>query len=125
MIRTPVFAIAALFAWNSAVFAQEPAPDAQAASPPTAPAASAAAVDAAATAPAPVSVGLPVRDANGAIIGEVKELKIDERGRELASIKMAGAAFAIEVRRLAVRNGAVVVGATADDLRWLLSLPQT
>jgi hypothetical protein len=38
---------------------------------------------------------------------------------------MLNAAFAIEVKRLAVRNGAVVVGATEADLRWLLSLPTT
>lgn len=92
--------------------------------PATTPAPTGAATDTATTtpaAPAAVTVGLPVKDSTGAVIGSVTELKPGPTGANLVTIKMGDKTFAVESSKLVVQNGAAVINTTQKDLEAMLA----
>ncbi|MBO9559157.1 MAG: hypothetical protein J7515_11345 [Caulobacter sp.] len=86
------------------------------------PATSAAAPAAAATAPAAVAAGQPVKDNTGAVIGSVAEVKPDATGKSMATIKMDDKTFAVDVKNLAVQDGATVINATKAEIEGMLGV---
>lgn len=92
---------------------------------PTAPAqdaATAAAPAAAAAAAAPVAAGQPVKDNSGAVIGSVAEVKPDATGKSMATIKMDDKTFAVDVKNLAVLDGATVINASKAEIEGMLGV---
>lgn len=96
--------------------------------PATTPAPTGAATDTATTTTAPatpaaVTVGLPVKDNTGAVIGSVTELKPGPTGTNLVTIKMGEKTFAVESTKLVVKDGAAEINTTQKDLEAMLATP--
>ncbi len=83
---------------------------------PTANAAAGAATDASATAPA-FTVGAPVKDNTGAVIGSITELKPGATGAQTATIKMGADQFAVVTTGMALQDGAAVINMTQAELQ--------
>ena len=67
-----------------------------------------------------LSVGLPVKDKTGAVIGQITDLK-PGAGGEQATVKMGDQSFAIGARSLVVVNGAAVINATEAQLKAMIA----
>mgnify|MGYP001043662685 CR=1 FL=1 len=82
--------------------------------------------DPAAAAPAPtaaaVAAGQPVKDNTGAVIGSVSEVKPDATGKSMATIKMDDKTFAVDVKNLAVQDGATVINASKAEIEGMLGV---
>jgi hypothetical protein len=95
----------------------------------TAPAASEPAASAAAsgqgastTAAAPtLSVGQPVKDKTGVVIGEIADLKPDSAGGQTATVKMGDKSFAIGSQSFVVQDGAAMLNATQAELKAMIA----
>ena len=74
----------------------------------------------AAPAAAPVTVGQPVKDNTGAVIGSIAEVKPDASGKSMATIKMDDKTFAVDVAMLAVRDGATLINASKAEIEGML-----
>jgi hypothetical protein len=97
---------------------------AQAVNPPTAAAPPSTGAAAAPAPPAPVKVGLPVKDKNGKSIGKVTEVKTDASGKTVAMIRMGADEFGVNASTLAVDNGVATINATKADLDSMLAKGQ-
>jgi len=99
---------------------------AQTAAPAQDPAAAAAPAPAAAAAApataAPVAAGQPVKDNTGAVIGSVAEVKPDATGKSMATIKMDDKTFAVDVKNLAVQDGATLINASKAEIQGMLGV---
>lgn len=112
---TPMIAAAAMAAIAAPAFAQSDT----AAPPASAETGSAAA--ASTTAPAPsLSVGQPVKDNTGAVIGQIAELK-PAAGGQTATVKMGEQSFTVDAKSFAVQNGAAVINATKAELQSMIA----
>lgn len=89
-----------------------------------APAAAASGAAASSTAPAAaaatLSVGLPVKDKTGAVIGEISDLKPGASG-QTATVKMGEQVFAIGAESFVVQGGAAVINATQAELKAMIA----
>ena len=74
------------------------------------------------TAPASstLSVGQPVKDNTGAVIGQIAELK-PGAGGETATVKMGAKSFTVDSKSFAVQNGAAVINATKAELESMIA----
>ncbi len=77
----------------------------------------------AAPAAAAVTVGLPVKDITGAVIGQVAEVTAGPKGQPVAVVKMGDDAFTVETAKLQVKEGAAHVYATEAQIRQLMGKP--
>ena len=102
------------FAQDAAPAADHSAHAAQAPAASTAPAAPAA---------GGVTVGLPVKDMTGAVIGQVSEVTAGPSGQQVAVIKMGADVFTVETAKLQVKEGAAHVYATEAQIRQLMGKP--
>ncbi|WP_029913119.1 hypothetical protein [Caulobacter sp. UNC358MFTsu5.1] len=87
-----------------------------------APAQDPAAAAAPASAAAAVAAGQPVKDNTGAVIGSVTEVKPDATGKSMATIKMDDKTFAVDVKNLAVQDGATVINASKAEIEGMLGV---
>ncbi|CAN7388754.1 hypothetical protein LJR219_002372 [Phenylobacterium sp. LjRoot219] len=112
MRKILTFAAAAVaLATAAPALAQSAAPGAQAAPSAGAPA------SASATASAPtLSVGQPVKDKTGVVIGSIAELSGDT-----ATVKMGEQSFAIGASSFVVQDGAAVINATQAELKAMIA----
>lgn len=67
-----------------------------------------------------LSVGLPVKDKTGAVIGQITDLK-PGAGGEQATVKMGDQSFAIGAQSFVVVNGAAVINATEAQLKAMIA----
>jgi hypothetical protein len=67
-----------------------------------------------------LTVGLPVKDKTGAVIGEITDLKPAPGGQQ-ATVKMGDQSFAIGAQSFVVMNGAAVINATQDQLKAMIA----
>ena len=67
-----------------------------------------------------LSVGLPVKDKTGAVIGQIIDLK-PGAGGEQATVKMGDQSFAIGAQSFVVMNGAAVINATEAQLKAMIA----
>lgn len=74
------------------------------------------------TAPAAeaLSVGLPVKDKTGAVIGQITDLKAGPAGQQ-ATVKMGDQSFSIGAQSFVVMNGAAVINATEAQLKAMIA----
>lgn|GEM_PF-2331155 len=115
---TLAVAAAALATALPAVAQTSSAPSSSSAASPSA-AESGAAVSA--TAPATtLSVGLPVKDKTGVVIGSIADLK-PGAGGDTATVKMGDQTFAIGAQSFVVQNGAAVINATQAELKAMIA----
>jgi len=80
----------------------------------------AAATSTTAPAAASLSVGQPVKDNTGAVIGQIAELK-PGAGGETATVKMGAKSFTVDSKSFAVQNGAAVINATKAELESMIA----
>jgi hypothetical protein len=87
-----------------------------------APAPTGAAPSTSATAPAAgeLSVGLPVKDKTGAVIGQITDLTAGPGGQQ-ATVKMGDQSFAIGAQSFVVQNGAAVINATEAQIKQMIA----
>ena len=116
----PMRSILTLGAAALAIAFAAPALAQTAAAPAQDPAASAAPAPAAAS--AAVAAGQPVKDNTGAVIGSVSEVKPDATGKSMATIKMDDKTFAVDVKNLAVQDGASVINASKAEIEGMLGV---
>lgn len=117
---TSAIAAAALAAALPA-FAQSASSAAPTDSQSAAPAASASGSPAASTSAATtLSVGLPVKDKTGVVIGEIAELKPDASG-QTATVKMGDQSFSVSASSFAVQGGAAHINATKAELQSMIA----
>jgi hypothetical protein len=74
---------------------------------------------ASATAPS-LSVGQPVKDKTGMVIGQISDLKTGAGG-QTATVKMGDQAFAVGAQSFVVQNGAAVINATQAELKAMIA----
>jgi len=67
-----------------------------------------------------LSVGLPVKDKTGAVIGQITDLKPGAGGQQ-ATVKMGDQSFAIGAQSFVVMNGAAVINATQAQLKAMIA----
>lgn len=67
-----------------------------------------------------LTVGLPVKDKTGAVIGQITDLKPGPGG-EQATVKMGEQSFAIGAQSFVVQNGAAVINATEAQLKAMIA----
>lgn len=67
-----------------------------------------------------LSVGLPVKDKTGVVIGQIADLKSGASG-QTATVKMGDQAFAIGAQSFVVQNGAAVINATQAELKAMIA----
>jgi hypothetical protein len=67
-----------------------------------------------------LTVGLPVKDKTGAVIGSIADLKPGPGGDQ-ATVKMGDQSFAIGAKSFVVINGAAVINATQDQLKAMIA----
>ena len=73
------------------------------------------------TAPAAtLSVGQPVKDNTGAVIGQIAELK-PGAGGQTATVKMGAQSFTVDAKSFAVQDGAAVINATKAELQSMIA----
>ena len=122
---TPIIAAAAMAAFALPAYAQSEGAAAAAETSPsassTAPAETGSAAPASTTSAAPtLSVGQPVKDKTGAVIGQIAELK-PSAGGQTATVKMGEQTFAVDAQSFAVQNGAAVINATKAELQSMIA----
>jgi hypothetical protein len=105
---------AAALAFAAAPALAQTAPDAQA------PTGAAASTSTTAPASGALTVGLPVKDKTGAVIGQITDLKPGAGGQQ-ATVKMGDQSFAIGAESFVVQNGAAVINATAAQLKQMIA----
>jgi len=89
--------------------------------PSTSPSAAESGAAVSATAPATtLSVGLPVKDKTGVVIGSIADLK-PGAGGDTATVKMGDQTFAIGAQSFVVQNGAAVINATQAELKAMIA----
>ena len=102
-------------------FAQSAAGTAPAAtSAPTASTGTASPTTSTASATGALSVGLPVKDKTGAVIGQITDLKPGPSGQQ-ATVKMGEQSFSIGAQSFVVLNGAAVINATEAQLKAMIA----
>ena len=69
---------------------------------------------------ATLSVGQPVKDKTGVVIGQIAELK-PGAGGQTATVKMGDQSFAIGAESFVVQNGAAVINATQAELKQMIA----
>lgn len=94
---------------------------AQSAEPAGAATGSSTATSASAPAATSLSVGQPVKDKTGAVIGSIAELKPGAGGSQTATVKMGEQSFAIGSESFVVQNGAAVINATQAELKQMIA----
>ncbi len=67
-----------------------------------------------------LTVGLPVKDKAGTVIGQITDLKPGPGGQQ-ATVKMGEQSFAIGAQSFVVINGAAVINATQDQLKAMIA----
>lgn len=67
-----------------------------------------------------LSVGLPVKDKTGVVIGQISDLK-SGAGGQTATVKMGEQSFAIGAQSFVVQNGAAVINATQAELKAMIA----
>jgi hypothetical protein len=67
-----------------------------------------------------LTVGLPVKDKTGAVIGQITDLKPGPGG-EQATVKMGDQSFAIGAQSFVVIDGAAVINATQEQLKAMIA----
>jgi hypothetical protein len=67
-----------------------------------------------------LSVGQPVKDKTGAVIGSISDLK-PGAGGQTATVKMGDQSFAIGAESFVVQNGAAVINATQAELKAMIA----
>ena len=72
--------------------------------------------DTTATAPA-FTVGTPVKDNTGTVIGSITEVKPGATGAQTATIKMGADQFAVATSGLAMQDGAAVINMSQAELQ--------
>ncbi len=74
------------------------------------------------TAPAAgaLTIGLPVKDKTGAVIGQITDLKPNPSGQQ-ATVKMGEQSFSIGAQSFVVLNGAAVINATQAQLKAMIA----
>ena len=106
---------------DSASAAKAPASAASTATESSAPADTGTAASTSTTAPAAsLSVGQPVKDNTGAVIGQIAELK-PGAGGQTATVKMGTQSFTVDAKSFAVQDGAAVINATKAELQSMIS----
>lgn len=113
-------AIALLAGALPAAAAPADAPANQAPAQAPAAAATGSAAPTASTAAATVTVGLPVKDKTGAVIGEIAEVKPSADG-QTATVKMGEQRFSVSTQSFAVQGGAAVLNATKAELQSMIA----
>ncbi len=73
-----------------------------------------------ASANAPITSGLSVKDKSGATIGQITQVKPDAGGKQTATIKMGADSFAVDTSALVVQNGAAVINSTQAELQGMI-----
>jgi hypothetical protein len=75
------------------------------------------------TAPAAttLTLGQPVKDKTGAVIGEIADLKPDGAGGQIATVKMGEKSFAIGAQSFVVQDGAALINATQAELKAMIA----
>ena len=73
-----------------------------------------------ASANAPITSGLSVKDNTGATIGQITQVKPDASGKQTATIKMGADSFAVDTSALVVQNGAAVINSTQAELQGMI-----
>lgn len=112
-------AAAAVLATALPAMAQSTAPSA--AAPSTSPSASESGSAASTTSAATtLSVGQPVKDKTGVVIGEIADLK-PGAGGQTATVKMGDQSFAIGAQSFVVQDGAAVINATQAELKAMIA----
>lgn len=77
-----------------------------------------AAIDASAN--APITSGLPVKDKTGVVIGQITQVKPDAVGKLSATIKMGADSFAVDASALVVQDGAAVINSSQAELQGMI-----
>jgi hypothetical protein len=67
-----------------------------------------------------LSVGQPVKDKTGVVIGSIADLK-PGAGGQTATVKMGDQSFAIGAESFVVQNGAAVINATQAELKAMIA----
>jgi hypothetical protein len=67
-----------------------------------------------------LSVGLPVKDKTGVVIGAIADLK-PGAGGQTATVKMGEQSFAIGAQSFVVQDGAAVINATQAELKAMIA----
>lgn len=67
-----------------------------------------------------LSVGQPVKDKTGVVIGSIADLKAGADG-QTATVKMGDQSFAIGAQSFVVQNGAAVINATQAELKAMIA----
>ena len=67
-----------------------------------------------------LSVGQPVKDKTGVVIGSIADLK-PGAGGQTATVKMGDQSFAIGTESFVVQNGAAVINATQAELKAMIA----
>ena len=88
--------------------------------PPASTSSSAAGASTDASANAPITSGLSVKDNTGATIGQITQVKPDASGKQTATIKMGADSFAVDTSALVVQNGAAVINSTQAELQGMI-----
>jgi len=123
---TPMVAAAAMAALAAPAFAQSgessaaTSPSSSAAASAPADTGTAATTSTTAPASATLSVGQPVKDNTGAVIGQIAELK-PGAGGQTATVKMGAQSFTVDAKSFAVQNGAAVINATKAELQGMIA----
>jgi hypothetical protein len=120
----PSAAAAVALAAAAPAFAQSAAGTAPAAPPatsaPTASTGTASPTTTTAPATGALTVGLPVKDKTGAVIGQITDLKPGPGGQQ-ATVKMGEQSFSIGAQSFVVLNGAAVINATEAQLKAMIA----
>jgi hypothetical protein len=67
-----------------------------------------------------LSVGQPVKDKTGAVIGQISDLKPGAAG-QTATVKMGDQSFSIGAESFVVQDGAAVINATQAELKSMIA----
>lgn len=67
-----------------------------------------------------LSIGQPVKDKTGAVIGSISDLKSGADG-QTATVKMGAQTFAVDAKSFVVQDGAAVVNATQAELKQMIA----
>lgn len=84
------------------------------------PSASESGTPASTTSTATLSVGQPVKDKTGLVIGQIADLKPGAAG-QTATVKMGEQSFSIGAESFVVQNGAAVINATQAELKQMIA----
>ena len=72
-----------------------------------------------------LKVGLSVKDAAGATVGKLTDLKTDASGKLMATITMGADTVAVEADKLTAKDGAATVSLTQAELKDMAKKPES